>query len=62
MPHPEKIIYTSEDYWNLLETERAELINGRLYAMAPPNYKHQKLISEFNQIIGNYIKAHQKGA
>lgn len=58
MPNPKKKIHTSKDYWNLPETERAELINGQLYSMAPPNYKHQKLISELNQAIGSYIKAH----
>ena len=25
--------YTSEDYWNLPEEERAELINGKFYDM-----------------------------
>lgn len=29
--------YTSEDYWNLPENERAELIDGKLYSMAPPS-------------------------
>lgn len=28
--------FTSEDYWNLPEGERAELIDGRFYNMAPP--------------------------
>lgn len=27
--------------------------------MAPPSFKHQKLISEFTQAIGNYIKTHK---
>ena len=27
--------YTSEDYWNLPEGRRAELIAGKLYDMAP---------------------------
>lgn len=49
---------TSKDYWGLPEGTRAELIGGRLYAMAPPNYRHQKLVSEFTQVLGNYIKAH----
>lgn len=34
MPLPKKRIYTSEDYWNLPEDQRAELIDGRLYDMA----------------------------
>lgn len=51
-----KNLYTSEDYWNLPENEHAELIDGQLYAMAPPSRIHQKLVSEFTQIIGSYIK------
>ena len=52
-----KNFYTSEDYWNLPENEHAELIDGQLYAMAPPSRIHQKLVSEFTQIIGSYIKS-----
>ena len=51
--------HTSDDYWNLPEGERAELINGKLYAMSPPGFRHQKLISEFTQAIGSYIKKHR---
>ena len=47
--------YTSEDYWNLPEEERAELINGKFYDMAPPNRIHQKLVFSISRIIGNYI-------
>lgn len=57
MPLPQNKIYTPEDYWNLPEGKRAELVDGQLYAMAPPNRIHQKLISEFTQLIGNYIKS-----
>lgn len=52
-----KNLYTSEDYWNLPDNEHAELIDGQLYAMAPPSRIHQKLVSEFTQIIGSYIKS-----
>lgn len=52
-------IYTSEDYWNLPEGQRAELIDGRLYNMAPPSRIHQKLIMELASVIHNHIK---KGA
>ncbi|MFR5731494.1 MAG: hypothetical protein ACLUD2_05610 [Clostridium sp.] len=38
--------YTSEDYWNLPENERAELIDGKLYSMAPPSLTHQTLSIE----------------
>ena len=55
---PQKGPYTSDDYWNLPEGERAELINGQFYAMAPPGRIHQKLVSELTQAIGSYIKFH----
>lgn len=58
MPLPQKQTYTSEDYWNLPDGERAELIDGQLYAMAPPNFRHQKLVSELTQAIGQYVKSH----
>lgn len=56
MPLTQDNEYTSKDYWNQPNDERAELINGRLIAMAPPDRIHQKLISEFTIIIGQYIK------
>ena len=56
MPLLKNNTYTSEDYWNLPEGERAELINGQFYAMAPPSRIHQKLIHELSLVIGNHIK------
>ena len=50
--------YTSEDYWNLPEEKRAELINGKFYDMAPPSRIHQKLVFSISRIIGNYIADH----
>lgn len=50
---------TSRDYWNLPEGVRAELIDGRLYDMAPPNFVHQKLVSQLARIIGNYVVLNQ---
>lgn len=55
MPLPNERIYTSEDYWNLPEDQRAELIDGQLYNMAPPNRIHQKLVQQLSRTIGNYI-------
>ena len=54
MPLPEKR-YTSDDYWNLPDGERAELINGQLYMMAPPSRLHQELVHQLSRVIGNYI-------
>lgn len=56
MAMPQERIYTSEDYWNLPDGQRAELIDGKLYAMAPPNRIHQELIMEISATIRQHIK------
>lgn len=61
MIRTQEALYTSEDYWNLPEGERAELIDGRLYGMAPPGFRHQKLVSQLARVLGNYI-AEQGGS
>ncbi len=55
MPQLKEKTYTSEDYWNLPDGKRAELIGGKLYAMATPSFIHQKLVSELHHAIKNYI-------
>ena len=37
-------IFTIEDIYNLPEGERAELIDGQIYMMAPPSRRHQEII------------------
>ncbi|MDE7339774.1 MAG: Uma2 family endonuclease [Lachnospiraceae bacterium] len=49
-------IYTIEDIYALPEGQRAELIDGRIYYMAPPNTRHQRLVSELHYQIKDYIK------
>ena len=50
--------YTSEDYWNLPEGTRAELIDGKFYDMAPPSRIHQRLVSKLTSVIDQYITNH----
>ena len=50
-------IYSPDDYWSLPDGQRAELIDGQLYAMAPPDFIHQKLLSELQYTILNYVKS-----
>ena len=57
MPLP-KQYHTSKDYWNLPEGQRAELIDGTLYDMAPPSYRHQFLIAKLSFVIQEYIFSH----
>ena len=61
MPLPQKQDYTISDIYALPEGQRAELIDGQIYDMAPPKRIHQKLVSELTQFIGNYIKS-KKGS
>lgn len=51
----QKRTYTIEDIYALPEGQRAELIDGQMYQMAPPNRMHQKLINRLSQKITNYI-------
>jgi len=53
----EKRIYTAEDYWNLPDGRRAELIDGQLYDMASPGRFHQKLVGGLYAALVNYIRA-----
>lgn len=57
MALPDKTIYTEDDYYNLPETIRAELIDGKIYYLAAPNRIHQKISSELYTLINHYIKS-----
>ncbi len=51
--------HTIDDVYSLPEGERAELIDGNIYMMAPPSTKHQLILNDINAAIYNYIKAHK---
>ena len=55
MPLPQERLYTTNDIYTLPEGTRAELIDGRIYYMAPPSRKHQEIAGELFSIIRNYI-------
>lgn len=55
MPLPKSTYYTIEDIYALPEGKRAELIDGQIYDMAPPNRIHQRIVSQLTKIIGQYI-------
>lgn len=61
MPLPKDKRYTIDDIYALPDGERAELIDGQIYYMAPPSRKHQQIVGELFTIINNYIKE-KKGA
>ena len=57
MALPKEIGYTTEDIYNLPQGKRAELIDGQIYYMAPPTFRHQylntKLVSQIDQYISS---------
>lgn len=48
-------LYTVEDIYALPDGQRAELIDGEIYDMAPPNTGHQRLSMNLSSKIVNYI-------
>lgn len=48
-------VYTIDDIYALPDGERAELIDGKIYYMSPPTWKHQRISGRLYQSIANYI-------
>ena len=48
-------IYTEDDYYNLPENVRAELIDGQIYYMSAPSRIHQEILGFIFKKIAYYI-------
>ena len=57
MPLLKNDTYTIDYIYSLPEGQHAELIDGKVYNMAPPNRIHQKTSGELYTIINNHIKS-----
>ena len=57
MPLLQERFYTTDDIYALPDGQRAELIEGQIYYMAPPSRTHQRITIELSTIINNYIKS-----
>ena len=57
MPLPQERTYTIDDIYALPDGERAELIDGQIYYMAPPSRNHQKIVGKLFTTIANYIES-----
>ncbi len=49
-------VHTIDDIYALPDGERAELIDGQMYYMAPPSRIHQKLSMLLSNVISDHIK------
>lgn len=54
-PHQE---YTIDDIYMLPDGQRAELIDGQLYMMAPPTRRHQQILLSISRKIADHIDRH----
>lgn len=52
---PKEDFYTIEDIYALPDGERAELIDGQIYFMAPPKRQHQRVVLNLSRKIADYI-------
>lgn len=60
MPLPKHNAYTIEDIYALPDGQRAELIDGQIYDMAPPSRIHQKISTQLVSCINHYISEHHE--
>lgn len=59
MPLLKTQTFTIKDIYNLPEGQRAELIGGQLYDMAPPNRMHQEISFALSRKIADHIDSKQ---
>lgn len=59
MSLPKSQLYTIDNIYNLPDGERAELIDGQIYYMAPPSRMHQRISTRLTSLIDQYIDEHQ---
>lgn len=55
----EERYFTIDDIYALQDGKRAELIDGQIYDMAPPNTNHQRILSFLHIEISLYIRQNQ---
>ena len=51
----QQVNYTIDDIYALPDGQRAELIDGQMYMMSPPNTNHQRISYSFARKVSDYI-------
>ncbi len=62
MPFPKDHKYTAEEFFALTpesDSERYELINGEIIALAAPSIMHQRLSMRLSVIVGGFVLANK---
>ncbi len=55
LPIEHKEYYTANEFYNSVEEEFVELIDGHIYNMTPPNRLHQRIAFNLSRNIADYI-------
>ena len=55
MSLPKQKVGTIEDIYDLADGERAELVDGKLFEIAPPTRTHQRIVLSLSRKIADYI-------
>ncbi len=61
IPSPTSVQFTYEDYLNLPEDRRYEIIDGELYMVPAPFTYHQKVQGKLFYLIYDYVEDHDLG-
>ncbi|MDO8141364.1 MAG: Uma2 family endonuclease [Candidatus Brocadiales bacterium] len=57
-----KIKYNYQDYLQLPEDKRYEIIDGDLFKVPSPNESHQRIVTNILYILVNYVRRNKMGA
>ena len=55
MPLPKQKVGSIEDIYALADGKRAELVDGKLFDIAPPTRTHQRIVLSLSRKIADYI-------
>ena len=56
-----QVILTYQDYVELPDDKRYEIIDGELYEMAAPTFRHQEILANLHLIFGPYVRGNLLG-
>ncbi len=54
-------LLNESDFLRLPGQEKADLIHGRLYVMAPPSHRHERIVSFLHSLLDMYVSARDLG-
>jgi len=56
LERPKERVWTYEDYLNLEDEKRYEVINGRLKEMPAPSFEHQRILKRLLRLLDDFVE------